>query len=223
MDYVDRIEKVYRANSNADKAGPMAKYLKNKFEFFGIPAPERKSIERDYISKHGLPDVQQLPEIIEAAYTRPQRELHYFAMVIASKLRKKLPEDFIETARFMIVTNSWWDTVDFIAAWIVGELVKAYPGLVATMDAWIEDENMWLQRTTILYQLKYKNDTDHKRLFNYCRMHAGQKEFFIRKAIGWALREYSKHNAGAVKQFVADTSLTPFSKKEALKWLNRKG
>lgn len=222
MDYLAGIEKIYRENSNAEKAGPMAKYMKNKFEFFGISSPERKSIDKAYISEYGLPDVDELPKIIKAAYAKPQRELHYFAMVITGKLRKKLPENFIETAKFMIVTNSWWDTVDFIAAWIVGELVKAYPSLGNVMDEWIKDENMWLQRTAILHQLKYKDQTDKNRLFRYCRKHATQKEFFIRKAIGWALRQYSKYNPEKVKQFVEETPLTPFSKKEALKWLNRK-
>jgi len=88
------------------------------------------------------------------------------------------------------------------------------------MDEWIDDENFWLQRTAILHQLRYKKQTDEKRLFAYCLKYAAQKEFFIRKAIGWALREYSKTNPAAVKRFVKGAPLSNFSKKEAMKWID---
>jgi 3-methyladenine DNA glycosylase AlkD len=123
----------------------------------------------------------------------------------------------------MLITKSWWDTVDAVAADIVGRLVQRHPALVKTMDAWIADDNMWLQRTAILHQLRFKDQTDEKRLFGYCLKHGSQKEFFIRKAIGWALREYSKTNPAAVKKFVKTAPLTNFSKKEAMKWVEREG
>lgn len=222
MEYIKGIEQIYRSHTDREQAIPMEKYMKNKFAFFGIPSPDRKAINRAYIQKHGLPEVVQLPALIKTAYKNPHRELHYFIMGVTFKLQKKLPEDFIAIAKYMIINKSWWDTVDFIAAKIVGGLVKSYPDLVNVMDEWIEDENMWLQRTAILHQLKYKADTDQKRLFQYCKRCASSNEFFIRKAIGWSLREYSKTNAKAVIEFVEKTDLSNFSKKEALKWLERK-
>ena len=201
----------------------MAKYMKNHFEFFGLPSPIRKEVEREFLKTYGKPDVEQLPELIKEAYKKPQREFQYFIVGLTERMAKKLPKEFIDTARFMVVNKSWWDTVDAIAADIVGALVMKYSELVKVMDKWIDDDNMWLQRTAILHQLRFKDKTDEKRLLTYCRKHASQTEFFIRKAIGWALREYSKTNPEVVRQFVAESSISNFSKKEALKWLERKG
>jgi len=160
---------------------------------------------------------QKLPALITEAYKKPQRELQYFIIGLTCKHIQQLPEDFIKTAHFMIVTKSWWDSVDWIAAWIVGGLVKNYPELVSTMDEWTESDNMWLQRTAILHQLKYKKSTHEKRLFDYCRRCASSKEFFIRKAIGWSLREYSRINPDAVKKFVKGTKFSPLIQREAIR------
>lgn len=222
MSYLQQLEEAYKANADSKRAIDMARYMKNRFEFFGIPSPLRKSIEREFVKKEGKPTLNELPAIIQLAYQKPQREFQYFINELTEKYVKEFPQDFIETAQFMIVTKSWWDTVDAIAADIAGTLVLNYPVLVKRMDEWIESDNMWLQRTAILHQLRYKKQTDEKRLFDYCLKHASQKEFFIRKAIGWALREYSKTNPVAVKKFVNETPLTNFSKNEALKWMNRK-
>lgn len=199
----------------------MSKYMKDRFEYFGIMSPIRKEIDREFLQTYEKPLVTQLPAIIKEAYHKPQREFQYFINELTRKYVKQLPEDFIETAHFMIVTKSWWDTVDAVAADIVGGLVLRYPALTKKMNEWIDDENMWLQRTAILHQLRFKKQTDEKRLFDYCLKHAGQNEFFIRKAIGWALREYSKTKPAAVKKFVKNAPLSNFSKKETMKVIER--
>ena len=124
----------------------------------------------------------------------------------------------------LITSKSWWDTVDSLAGHTVGVLVAQHPELASTMDEWISSEDIWLARTAILHQLGYKAKTDRDRLFAYCLRRAADREFFIRKAIGWALREYSKTDAKAVHAFVRTNAgtLSSLSSKEALKWLERR-
>ena len=131
---------------------------------------------------------------------------------------------FIDTARELVTTKSWWDTVDSLASHTVGRLVRTHPELVAVMDEWIGSDDIWLARTALLHQLTWKNDTDAERLFAYCLRRASEKEFFIRKAIGWALREYSKTDEAAVRAFVAEhrATLSGLSRTEALRWLERR-
>jgi 3-methyladenine DNA glycosylase AlkD len=107
---------------------------------------------------------------------------------------------------------------------VVGPLVSRYPDLALTMDDWIASDNIWLARTAIIHQERFKDRTDVERLFSYCLLRAADRDFFIRKAIGWALREYSKTDADAVRRFVADhgSELSPLSQREALKWLSRR-
>ncbi len=107
----------------------MAKNMKDRFEYFGIMSPIRKELDREFLRQHGIPEASELPTIIKAAYRKPQREFQYFVNELTRKQVKQLPEDFIETAHFMLVTKSLWDTVDAIAVDIVGGLVLRYPGL----------------------------------------------------------------------------------------------
>ncbi len=131
---------------------------------------------------------------------------------------------FLPVAEHMIATKSWWDTVDLLAANVVGPLVAATPALRSEMDRWLVSDDLWLARSALLHQLKWKGDTDADWLFAACLTRAGDTEFFLRKAIGWALREYSKTDAAAVRRFVSDhdAELSGLSKREALKWLDRR-
>lgn len=127
------------------------------------------------------------------------------------------PASFLATLRWLVTHKSWWDTVDSLAH-STGILVQAHPELVDAMDTWIDDKNFWVARVAILHQLSYKHDTDATRLFDYCARRATDTEFFIRKAIGWALRQYARTDMPAVKDFVAShPELSPLSAREALK------
>ena len=121
----------------------------------------------------------------------------------------------------LITTKSWWDTVDSLAAHTVGPLIAANPELAPVMDDWIVDDDIWLARTAIIYQLSYKERTDADRLFRYADQRAADTEFFIRKAIGWALRQYGRVDPDAVRAFVAsrEETLSGLTKREALKRL----
>ena len=122
--------------------------------------------------------------------------------------------------RKLIETNSWWDTVDSVAAWTVGPLVFNNPQLASDMDDWIDDENIWVARTAILHQLSFKESTDAARLFAYAQIRATDTEFFIRKAIGWALRQFARVEPDSVREFVAaNPQLSGLTRREAMKHL----
>lgn len=201
----------------------MERYMKNRFEFYGIKTPQRREILRLFLKENGLPHINQLEDVVEALYDQPRRECHYAALEIFQKLRKQFNPQHLALIEELTITHSWWDTVDVIAAHLAGPFFKKYPELLPEYtERWIASENIWLQRVAILYQLGYKAETDQKRLFRFAEMRAGSKEFFIRKGIGWALRQYSYQNPDAVRQFVANTPLHSLTKREALKGIERK-
>jgi 3-methyladenine DNA glycosylase AlkD len=120
----------------------------------------------------------------------------------------------------LITTKSWWDSVDSIAP-LVGELARKYPELVEeNINHWSKHDNYWLRRASILFQLKYKDETNEALLYDYMVKNADSKEFFIQKAIGWALREYSKTNPKSVKAFIEGNQLAPLSIREGSKYLS---
>jgi 3-methyladenine DNA glycosylase AlkD len=195
-------------------------YMKHNCPFFGVKAPVRRVLLKNFLAANGLPPSDQLTEIVKSAWEQPQRELHYCAMETHGKMHKKTGEEIISLYGWMICNKSWWDTVDYIAPHLVGEYFKRFPQQRNTIvDTWMSSGNFWLQRSCLLFQLKYGSDTDSKLLFSLVEKLAGEKEFFIRKAIGWALREYAKNNPEAVRSFVEKTELSGLSRREALKHL----
>jgi 3-methyladenine DNA glycosylase AlkD len=171
------------------------------------------------------PDPADVDAVVRRLWARPEREYQYVGAGYAVRAIRGCGPGFVATLEFAITTKSWWDTVDELASHAVGSLVLAHPALVARMDDWIDASDFWLARTALLHQLRYKERTDPDRLFAYCRTRAADTEFFIRKAIGWALREYTKTDAAAVRGFVDEMGdgLSGLSRREALKWLDRRG
>jgi len=218
LEFMSFLEQSYEDHADVECAYSMSKYMRNQFAFYGIQTPLRRRLQRLCLQQIALPSISQLINIIQFCYAKPQREWQYFACDLTTN--SLLTKEFIQIIEFMITQKSWWDTVDTIATKIIGQLVRDNPILIKKMDKWIDSENFWLQRSAILYQLRYKQATDVDRLFLYCTQLANSKEFFIQKAIGWALREYSKTDATAVQQFVATQPLAKLSQREALKWLH---
>lgn len=218
---IHALETAFKATSNADRAQWQTAYMLNQFTFIGVPTPDRRALQKTIFKKHTLSTQQELIDIISLLWHKKEREYHYAAMELAYHYRKLWTQDMMHTFEQMIRTHSWWDTVDYIAAWLVGTLVQEHLLLLTTMDAWIGDTNMWIRRTALLFQLKYKANTDTQRLFLYCTLTMAEKEFFIRKAIGWALREYSKTNSVLVKEFVEEHRklLSGVSLREAEKYI----
>ena len=219
MDFINNISLIYTKNASAQDAPAMEKYMKNLFQFFGIKTDARRALLRTAYANHKKEIKDNSREIALQLYTKPQREYHYTAIeLLVKELKKNFREDDIKLIEHLIVTHSWWDSVDTIAKYLVGGYLQQYPEeTIAVITKFADSENMWLNRCAILFQLGYKSKTNTILLFNQCKKHRDSKEFFIQKAIGWALREYAKTDAQAVKNFVTVANLKPLSSREALK------
>lgn len=203
----------------------MAKYMRDQFAFLGIPSVPRRSLQREAFSRMGPPSGDALLRLAEELWALAEREYQYAACDLLAKHVALLGPEHLGRVRQLIETRSWWDTVDTLAAHVVGPMVAVTPALVSDMDRWVTDGNLWVARTALLHQLRYRERTDAVRLFRYCELQSGHRDFFIRKAIGWALREYSKTDPRAVQAFIAshEESLSPLSRREALLWLAGRG
>ena len=208
--------------SDPAKAPDMTAYTKHKFEYLGCSAGERRIAAKSLTQTAKQMGPDELLELVTALWAEPEREFHYVGMDIVRAGAKNLRATDLSTVRGLIVKTPWWDTVDSLAIHTVGTMVTNHSALVADMDEWIESEDLWIARTAILHQLMFKERTDANRLFTYCVMHMESTEFFIRKAIGWALRQYGRTSPEAVISFVADHEgeLSGLSKREALKHLS---
>ena len=218
----DRAEALFAAEADPARAAEMAAYMKGHFTYFGLPKPARKSLIRTL--KLGRPDREQLRRTVDALWDKPQRELHYLAIDLLIKHQKLLGPEDLAWVQQLLTTHSWWDSVDALASHVLGGLLWRHPELRSQMDEWIASPNLWLARSALLFQLRYKDKTDFERLSSYIRKVCHSREFFLRKAIGWALRELSKHQPDQVVSFVASNAdkLSGLSRREALKWLERK-
>lgn len=220
MNYLVEIQKHFEPYADEEQSVAMAAYMKNKFRYLGIKAPLRKELLKDFIAAHGKPERKNLSDVIIGLWSLPQREYQYCAMEIAQRsLTKPLPDDIL-LITYMLEYKQWWDTVDFIASNLVGNIFSKLPEIRdGYFPAWVNADDMWLNRTAILFQLKYKNGTNTDLLESAINPHLNSKEFFHQKAIGWALRQYSKYNPDWVKQFISSHSLSKLSVREASKYL----
>ena len=215
--YSAEIVRILQPVANGENAGPMKAYMKNRFEFLGIKSPERAELLRPVLSRNNLPAIEELWPIVHELWEMQEREYQYFAMELFSRFNKAANKSWIKYYEYMIVNKSWWDTVDFIATTLVGNYFRIYPeNIMPVTGPWMQSGNMWLQRSCLLFQLKYKKQTDTGLLASFIQPLTASKEFFIAKAIGWALREYSKSDPGWVQDFVKNHQLQPLSRKEAL-------
>ena len=216
------LKDLFEKNANPTQAGPMAAYMRNQFTYLGIKSPQIAELHKKFYSEHAYPKPAELDPILRELWALPEREFQYAGLGLLGRFEKKLPAEFIETLEYLLVTKSWWDTVDSIAAGAVGIHFKRFPDLrEERLARWRNSQNLWLRRTSLLFQLKYKNNADFPLLCAIIRENLGSKEFFINKAIGWALRQYSRVDDQAVRDFVNQTPLHPLSAREALKWLER--
>jgi 3-methyladenine DNA glycosylase AlkD len=218
-DILRRLTGTFAAHADPERAGPMRSYMRHQFPFLGIMRPQQKVLAREVLAGLGPPGEADLREVALGCWELAEREYQYFACALLRRHARVCSAEFIDTARHLIVTRSWWDTVDTLAVHLVGPLVRRHERLVSTMDCWSRDDDLWLVRTAILHQLQYKEDTDEDRLFDYCNRQAGHPDFFVRKAIGWALRQYAATAPGAVRAFVRshEHRLAPLSVREALR------
>lgn len=201
-----------------ENAVAMQAYMKGIAPFFGIKATERRALLKEHIALHGPPPLDELQAICRAAFAFQEREMHHTAVDLVMRHAKRFTPDDLPWIEELIITKSWWDTVDALAVHVVGVILKRHPKEITKWNKrWITHKDLWLNRTAILFQNKWKEDTDRVLLFANIDRHAAHKDFFIRKAIGWALRELAATDAKAVKAFVESRKLSPLSAREALR------
>ena len=218
---VERLAEAFEPHRDEARGKQMRAYMRHQFPFLGIMKTERVRLSRAALAGLDRPTEKDVAAVAIACWKRDAREYQYAGIWYARRNAAVLGPGFLAVAKRLITTKSWWDTVDDLAANVVGGLVAGHPRLATTMDDWIASKNLWLARTALIHQLRFRTDTDAERLFDYCMRRANDTEFFIRKAIGWALREYSKTDEQAVLAFVRERrqELSPLSRREAMKWI----
>ncbi len=220
--YTASLKVVFERNADPVQAGPMKKYMRNQFEFLGLKGPQQGLLMKEFIGRNGLPSLADLDTVLRELWSLPQREFQFAAMSLLSRSEKELPAKFIKTIEYLLVTKSWWDTVDSISGGTLGFHFRRFPDIRKKYLArWRAGDNFWLRRACILFQLNYKEATDFELLCAIIRENLGSQEFFINKAIGWSLRQYARTDPQAVKRFVSLTPLHPLSRREAMKHLEK--
>lgn len=216
--FIQTLQTEFEENANAKIALEQKAYMRNQFDYYGIKTPKRREITKPFLDKKYLPKKTELEKYVKTLWQKPQRDYHYFAQELAFKYIRELDKDNIALFEFMVTHNSWWDTVDFIAPKLIQAYFKTYPKeRDFYIKKWLASDNIWLQRSALLFQLKDKEKIDTDLLTFIIQSLSHSKEFFINKAIGWILREYSKTNSEWVIDFIETNELSNLSKREALR------
>lgn len=216
--YIAGIAQIFEQHANAEKAVGAKAYMLNQFEFYGLVTANRRKLAKEYMKANTLTSQKELEIIVQACFNLPQREYQYFAVELLSFHKKIWQPSIIKTIEYCLVNKSWWDTVDHIASECLTYYFQTFPQqIIPVTSKWNANKNIWLQRSSIMFQKAFKQKTDTDLLGKYIVNCAASKEFFVQKAIGWALREYGKINPKWVIQFVAQHSLPALSKREALR------
>lgn len=217
--FVKKLTEDFEVAGNPVYAQQMSRYMRSKFPFFGIRSPEVKRILKARRKVTPLDDT--LEKILHAMWDHDSREMQFAAVEVLKKELHTQEAAFINVLETLIVTKSWWDTVDAISV-LAGDHLRRHPSLQPQVtDRWITAESIWLQRAAILHQLKYGPVTDFDRMKQYILSVSDTREFFLQKASGWALRQYARHAPHRVRDFVeenADT-LSALTQREAMKHL----
>ncbi len=229
----------FMPHANETNAVAMKKYMKDISDFFGIKAPQRKALLKEFLSEKVTSKIQKPPlsiseqkqaflsekteypaifDTVSALWAMPYRELHYCAIDLLEKQKRHFQAADYLFFEKLLTEKSWWDTVDTLSSQVIAPYFKKFPDQIRPVtERWLESENMWLQRVCLIFQLSYRKETDFMLLTDYILVLKESKQFFIQKAIGWSLRQYARTNPKAVKYFVENTELPPLSIREALK------
>ncbi|MCP3026299.1 DNA alkylation repair protein [Halobacillus sp. A5] len=228
METADKLYKeivtALQENRSEVQRQPMEKYMKNQFSFYGIKTPERKRLLQCVLKKFNQLSYIETLQIVELLYSEKERECHYAALTILSHYKEPIPLSSIGLYKNLITTHSWWDTVDMISSNLCGRYFQVHSDQLPTITKkWAQSYDLWVRRASLLFQLKMKEETDEGLLYDTILTLRHEKEFFIEKAIGWALREYSKTNPASAAAFIRKHPLRPLSRREGLKWIKSKG
>ena len=204
-------------------AGPMAAYMRDQFPFLGVKAPAQKAVFRAALATAGPPvDEAGVVAAIDDLWERPEREHRYAGCLLASRYAKKASPALVGHVARWITTDPWWDTCDPLARGCAGQVVRRHPELRRTMDHWLAGDDMWLIRAALIHMGGWKHDIDRDWVFAACLARADHADFFVRKAIGWILRDLAWVDPEAVVTFVDGTpALSGLSRREALRNVRR--
>ncbi|MBN9299070.1 MAG: DNA alkylation repair protein [Filimonas sp.] len=220
--YILPLSRLLKAEANAEAAAGAKAYLLNQFEHFGIATAVRRKLCVDYIKQNDPLTWDDLEEVVKELWQMPEREYQHCAIEIVKHHKKVWKKNSIRLMEHCLTHKSWWDSVDGIASDWLTDYFRLFPGeIISVTGKWNKSQNIWLQRSSIMFQKAFKKDTDTTLLSAYIIHLKDSKEFFIQKAIGWALREYSKIDPQWVEKFVNQHKLAPLSTREALKRINR--
>jgi 3-methyladenine DNA glycosylase AlkD len=212
------------AEADPEKSGKMRAYLKTTQPMFGASRPAQKPVWREMKKRFFPEDRDAWEAAVKALWSEPEREFRYAAIEYAKgfKRRRFLDLGAVPLIETLVREGAWWDLVDDIAVNLAGEVVLRHrEEMRPVMERWITDENEWVRRTALLAQLKHKGDTDTAQLFDFCRRCAHEKSFWIRKAIGWTLRQHSRTDPDSVRGFLEAHGdvLSGLSRREASKYV----
>jgi len=219
----DLVARRLGAAADPARAAQMAAYMKTDMPFYGAQAPARAPILREAIRDFPPQRRADYRAAVLALWSRPHREEWYVGIGYAIAFPQYVTLSSFPLYRKMIVEGAWWDLVDAIAVHLVGSVLRNQrTAATATVAGWIDNPDLWLRRTAIICQIGHKGATDTDLLFNACARRMHEKEFFVRKAIGWALRDFAKTDPKAVIAFVTEhrESLSGLSFREATKHLD---
>jgi|TARA_R110000737_G_scaffold234416_1_gene247362 3-methyladenine DNA glycosylase AlkD len=217
---ISEIVDAFQKRHDTERADKMAAYMRNKFEYFGLMSDARKEIQKEFFPRMNKEiSSEDRWDFIRELWEKPQRECQYFALDWANTFKPKtFRKEDITQIHFLLVNHSWWDSVDGIAANLLGKYNLQFPeNKSAWLNEWRESDNFWLRRSCIIHQLKYKDKTDFELLKSLIKENRNDKEFFIQKAIGWSLRQYAKFQPELVKNFVEQENIQGLARREALK------
>ena len=221
MKFCSELEAAFKQESNREVAVPMENYMKNNFPFLGIKTEKRRAIFKLIYERNKVQIQSDFRSIAWNLFQMKEREYHQVAIdLLIKEFKKNYVLKDIQLIEKFLVTNSWWDSVDTIAKYLLGGYLLQFPEkTLNVIEQFSNSNNMWLNRSAILFQLSYKEKTNFEILKSECEKHKYSNEFFIQKAIGWALRDYSRFNPNGVEAYVKNTDLKPLSKREALRLL----
>jgi 3-methyladenine DNA glycosylase AlkD len=218
--FIVSLAKAFKTAADPSNAVFQKAYMRDQFAFFGIKTEIRRQITKDHFRKFEIGDHATLETVVKHLWALPQREYQYAAQELMVYHKKLWTGKTIKLIEYSIVHKSWWDTVDYLNSYGSGMYFQKFPESKEVITSgWNMSGNIWLNRSSLLFQLKYKTDTDTELLGRYIKNLSSSKEFFIQKAIGWVLREYSKTNAAWVRDFIRNNKLAALSVKEGSKYL----
>jgi len=211
------LQELFLEKADENYASQSKAYMKNHGGFIGIRAAERRSITKFVLKQIAFSNIEEIELCVSTLWQMKEREFLYAAIQLLAFYKTKWRIETIQLIENCITQHSWWDSVDGLNSECVSTYFKLFPETISITTEWNKSENIWLKRSSIIFQKSYLTHTHLPMLTKHILNCANSKEFFIQKAIGWALREYAKTNAQWVLDFVAIHQLPNLSKREALK------